>query len=459
MRRPQAEHRTRSHPLLDDEHGTDRRFAGSLRNFPVVLVLYLAVVDLAGVLAVAGNLTAGLPISRDEWLRFGILCAAAQIQQASSLRRRRRRTHGRGSADMSGVFLIPAAMLLPPVLAISLILAVRGVRQLVVRKPLFLFTFSTASVVLAACAAHAVFRTVSGSTTPAEAGVQIALVLSGLVYIGQQVVTTAGAVVLSAPASRPPLHTILGDRDGLVHVTTGVGLGVVLTATAAPPFMVILTLALVLAHGHLVGEVEIGRHDGGTGLATKARWTELAENRIADARAQGTRPTVLVIDLDHFKQVNDTYGHMAGDALLQEVADVLRKVVRSEDPVGRFGGEEFVVLLGDGEHAGVVAERTRAEIARIEVLCDGGPGKLPVFVAGRTASVGVAMAPAEREVSLGELMRAADHALYAAKKAGRNRVTHAPEARWPTTSATDRWRLRADALDLEPSSGMTVHIR
>lgn len=124
---------------------------------------------------------------------------------------------------------------------------------------------------------------------------------------------------------------------------------------------------------------------------------------------------VAVADLDHFKQINDTHGHAAGDVVLQEAARRLRSALRDYDSVGRYGGEEFLVLLPgcDGASAHVVAERARAAIAMEPADCDGTP--VPM-----TASIGVAFTSSAVDAAV--LIDAADAALYRAKAGGRNRV-------------------------------------
>jgi diguanylate cyclase (GGDEF)-like protein len=164
--------------------------------------------------------------------------------------------------------------------------------------------------------------------------------------------------------------------------------------------------------------------DGKTGLLNAVAWHEQAERLLQrSGRADGPRG-VLVLDLDHFKAVNDSHGHLAGDQVLAAVAGALRAEVRDRDLVGRFGGEEFVVLLA-GPAAGAageleaVAERIRRRVAdlRVEIPTPDGP----LTVAGLTVSIGVAVAPAEG-ADLRTLLQIADTALYAAKRAGRNVV-------------------------------------
>ena len=130
---------------------------------------------------------------------------------------------------------------------------------------------------------------------------------------------------------------------------------------------------------------------------------------------------VLVIDMDRFKHINDTYGHLAGDTALKAVGEALADELRGYDAVGRFGGEEFVAMLPgvDGPTARGVAERIRRRIEALTVQVEqvsGGSGLMTV-----TASIGVAAAPGA-SADLDDLLRAADGALYVAKDEGRNAV-------------------------------------
>jgi diguanylate cyclase (GGDEF)-like protein len=136
----------------------------------------------------------------------------------------------------------------------------------------------------------------------------------------------------------------------------------------------------------------------------------------------GGELAIVVADLDWFKDVNDRFGHPSGDAVLRELAQLLQETVRDVDLAGRWGGEEFLVILPGTDLAGgaQVAERLRLALARRIVLsADGTP--IPV-----TASFGVAATPPASTAS--ELFSAADAALYEAKRNGKNRVEVAPDA-------------------------------
>jgi diguanylate cyclase (GGDEF)-like protein len=128
-----------------------------------------------------------------------------------------------------------------------------------------------------------------------------------------------------------------------------------------------------------------------------------------------------MVDLDHFKKVNDTNGHLSGDVVLKAVAGAIRDAVRHYDCVGRFGGEEFVVLLPDVDEADVraMAERIREAIAALCVQVE--VSGTAVVIDGLSASIGVATYP-DAGAALDRLLEAADKALYSAKSTGRNKV-------------------------------------
>ncbi len=160
----------------------------------------------------------------------------------------------------------------------------------------------------------------------------------------------------------------------------------------------------------------MARTDALTGLLNRRAFLDEFERESARSARAGTALCMLLMDLDHFKQVNDCYGHRTGDAVLLSVADMLRNSLRAADLVGRLGGEEFAALLPQTTEAqGVMlAERLRERIAQLEVPgCDG--------TTHVTANFGVAPWSGSRE-SLEELLHQADSAMYLAKRNGRNCV-------------------------------------
>jgi diguanylate cyclase (GGDEF)-like protein len=152
-------------------------------------------------------------------------------------------------------------------------------------------------------------------------------------------------------------------------------------------------------------------------LRNRRYFLEGAETEFARARRHGRGFSLLLIDADHFKQVNDTFGHDAGDRVLQGIAEATVGSLREADLVGRLGGEEFAVAMPEVEleTAHVVAERLRQLIADSD-MGTAESGSLRV-----TVSIGVAAASPEDQ-TLNQMLRRADQALYAAKHAGRNKV-------------------------------------
>lgn len=159
-----------------------------------------------------------------------------------------------------------------------------------------------------------------------------------------------------------------------------------------------------------------------TGLANRRSFLDQLARAFAQARRQAQPLSVLYLDLDHFKLVNDRYGHAAGDEVLKSFADAVGQQVRAGDLVGRIGGEEFAVLLPDAgaAEAAEVAERIRAAVAGREIRT--AAAQVPVTVSIGLASLGPEHGDPQR------LLDDADAALYAAKQAGRNRVERAGRA-------------------------------
>lgn len=161
---------------------------------------------------------------------------------------------------------------------------------------------------------------------------------------------------------------------------------------------------------------QAARIDPLTGLASRRAFTETADTEIQRALRYRLPLSLLMIDLDHFKAINDTHGHVTGDAVLASFAHTVAQQVREVDVVGRLGGEEFVVLLPNvpASEAAQVAERMRLAVADSELMVN---GQRLVY----SASFGVAEFD-PRELSLSSLLSRADEALYKAKRQGRNRV-------------------------------------
>jgi diguanylate cyclase (GGDEF)-like protein len=156
--------------------------------------------------------------------------------------------------------------------------------------------------------------------------------------------------------------------------------------------------------------------DGLTGAYNKRYLDETLDREVARSRRYGRDLSLVLLDLDHFKEVNDAHGHLGGDAVLSAVCHAIAAEIREEDVLARYGGEEFVVLLPetDREHALLLAEKLRAIVAAQEVAVDDG-------LVTVTVSLGVATLEPDRDTAEA-LLRWADERLYEAKRAGRNCV-------------------------------------
>jgi diguanylate cyclase (GGDEF)-like protein len=177
-------------------------------------------------------------------------------------------------------------------------------------------------------------------------------------------------------------------------------------------------IAVSLANARMMKRLEdLATTDGLTGLLNKRALTDAARQKLRSAVRFQKPLSVLVCDLDHFKTVNDSHGHDVGDRVIRGFADVLRRGKRDTDLVGRFGGEEFVVICEQTEIVGAqqLAERIRADLAGMTFVTPAGTLQV-------TCSVGIAAFPRAGQ-DWDELFRATDEALYASKRNGRDRVT------------------------------------
>jgi diguanylate cyclase len=183
----------------------------------------------------------------------------------------------------------------------------------------------------------------------------------------------------------------------------------------APPFFVYLLnkqRQLAIAHHELM---VVAATDPLTSLLNRRAFTALVDRYLDRMESQSAKGALLIIDIDHFKRINDTYGHEAGDSALIRIAETIRGSVREFDVVGRLGGEEFSVLLTgvDEQRAAHVAENIRKRVASTELMLCGQPCHISISIGGVTFG---------NEASFSELYRHADKQLYQAKQAGRDRT-------------------------------------
>lgn len=345
--------------------------------------------------------------------------------------RRRLFAEGASHMDVSSIWAFAGAIVLPPALAVTLIaliyshLWIRTWRHVDDRHR-YRTIYTAAAIVLSCLASSSVFGLIVPHRDAFTAGAVGALaVLSALlVYRAVNAAVISAAFIVSQRTFTPRI--LLGSKADNVFEFATLLLGAVTAAALYRAFwfaLLVLPAVFLLQYHALLRElVEAATLDAKTELLNATAWRRLAQRELSRAERQGSATSVLVIDMDHFKRINDTYGHLAGDLALKTVAEALSEELREYDAVGRFGGEEFVALVPEaGPRAAMsVAERVRRRIEATEVAVEqrstAGVERLLL-----TASIGVASAP-RHGAALDELLNAADEALYQAKGAGRNAV-------------------------------------
>ena len=360
---------------------------------------------------------------------LGVLLVCALLVKPSS--------YGRGApqppVSTSGAWELPAAVLLPPALAFIAPAAVTAIACRRIRGPGAVTAGLADGIVSAGF--HALAPPLHAPGT--RAGEWLLAVVAAGVMRWALICTVVPAVTSGARLPR-----LLADRELLRGGLAELCAGVLVTCSAViSPLCVILAVPLAtplqrsLQHARLVRDA---RTDLKTGLLNAVAWQEEAAAEITRAIRARLPLAMAMLDIDHFKAVNDTHGHLAGDQALRAVAGVVKAQLRAYDIAGRFGGEELAVLLPHTQagQARRIAERLRTAIAAASFDA-GGPGGHRIRVRV-TVSVGVASL-ADTGPGLQALLAAADAALYDAKAAGRNRVRTWQEQP-PDTAAPARSR-------------------
>ena len=418
-------------------HSAFRITRWAVWSLPARLLSSVLIVELlAVVLVVIDALRGGIAqFSGHSVAVVGVLAAVGVLHAEIALgaERTRRRVTPSPHVDLSSVWTFAAALLLPPLLA-SAVVAVVYVHQYVrvgrvTRRPLHRWTYTTCTVMLAVhAAAGAVVYVGQVDLFGSEAGL-VAIVVALLCYTAVNTCLVVGVIVLSVPDAR--FRQVLGKGDEVVLELATLAMGALAAgaiASSSPLHAVLVLPPLVVLHrAVLVRHLqEVASTDGKTGLLNAAAWQDRAARVLERAERDQGGAALLILDLDHFKHVNDRHGHLAGDRVLSSVAEALRGEVRDNDLVGRFGGEEFVIMLPG--HEGMeydraellaVADRIRRRIDELVVEIATPDG--PLTVNELSVSVGGATYPHDAG-NLVRLLEVADSALYAAKRAGRNVV-------------------------------------
>jgi len=338
--------------------------------------------------------------------------------------------------DFLTVWVLPVAILLPPIYAMLTPIPLQILTQFRVhRGVVYRRVFTVAAIALSYGAASLLFRAFPASFAGSSIGTgRHALTFTVAVAICEIVggrghhLMIVGGIKLSDPTVR--LADLELNREALVGDFAEFDMGMLITlVVAVNPVLAVLAVPTVLLirrfmmHAQLLAQARV---DTKTGLLNSSTWEREAEVEIARAVRTGSPLALALVDIDHFKVVNDTYGHLVGDKALRAVTDALRSQLRAYDVAGRFGGEEFVVLLPNAREVDAinVAERLRAHIAAMSIPVGDDTESGPCVKL--TISVGVAALHGESR-ELTDMLAAADSALYYAKETGRNK-THAISA-------------------------------
>lgn len=395
-------------------------------RLPLVLRIYVASVP------VAAGVMLWVSVAHTSWrlldvAKFFVVLACGLISVAATPRA----AYGESGMvrDFVTVWVLPIAILLPPVYAVIAPAPLLALTQLVVRKTIvYRRVFTVGALGLAYGAASYTFRVfphgfAGGTIGAGKHALTWAIAVAACELVGWtgHHIFIVGAIKLTDPTAQ---LSEFWSREALQGDVTQIDLAVLITVVvAANPALAVFAVPTVflvrrfLVHSHLVAQSRI---DAKTGLLNVTTWEREAEAEVSRAIRTRSPLSIALIDIDHFKRVNDTYGHLVGDRVLRAVTDALTRQLRNYDRAGRFGGEEFVILLPQTCQADArnIAERLRRHIAGLAVPIDDTEDAQCVRL---TISVGVAAMDGSGG-ELTDLVAAADAALYYAKQAGRNRT-------------------------------------
>jgi diguanylate cyclase (GGDEF)-like protein len=396
-------------------------------RLPEVLRLYVALIPCIAVIATVAA------VLNTTWTagglgKFSLLLACGLVSVGATPRMAY--AHSGVVRDFLTVWVLPVAVVLPPAYAMLVPIPLLILTQWYVhRGVVYRRVFTAGAVGLSYGAASLVFHAFPSSFAGQDIGTGahaftwvLAVVASEIIgWMGHHLLILS-AVKLTDPTAklvdlelnREALHAEMAQMDLGILVTIAVAVSPVLALFGVPT---VLLVRRFLVHAELVAQA---RTDAKTGLLNVSTWEREAESEISRALRTRSPLAIALLDIDHFKAVNDTHGHLVGDRVLRAMTDALSTQLRDYDRAGRFGGEEFVVLLPQTTEldAHRIAERLRGHISELRVPVDDSED---ADVVRLTVSVGVAgMDGTTGELT--DLLAAADAALYYAKRAGRNRT-------------------------------------
>jgi diguanylate cyclase (GGDEF)-like protein len=406
------------------------RLPRTLRTVPpiaIIAVIFLAI----------GIWTDTQAPTTEQWQIVAVLAAVAVVGAAIQWRMGPPDGESTPPWSVHTLWLLPAALLTPPlafvpVLALSLVMGfIRRAHSVATRVVVGSITTMTT------VETHWMAESFDN------------LLLAGVISIALVWFTGLVVALVAAFVFTGPTGTALWLDYRWTFVQLGCSFAGLLTAAAISytPLAGLAALAPLLTSEFTLNWPELDRHariDAKTGLPNARHWDDRSRDLISAARLHGTPVAVAILDIDHFKAVNDTYGHLVGDDVLESFAATLRAQVNPGDMVGRFGGEEFVVTLFglSSAKAVEVAERLRRTLAnqvhdarpRHAMGQSGYDASLAEGTFSVTCTIGLATSDVF-DFDLTALLAAADEALAAGKAAGRN-IVHRAERREDGTAAT-----------------------
>jgi diguanylate cyclase (GGDEF)-like protein len=401
-------------------------------ELPRRLGVFIVTVVVAYALAIGAAARVTSAPTAHDLLIFGALltCTIATVEFT-----RRAGENAGVIKDVHAVWELPLAILLPPVYALVVPALRLAVTQWRIRRiPLHKRVFTAAAIGLSYGSASLTFHLLTRSGLGAAARPashittwMLAVAAAALVQWAVNTALVIPAIKAADPAAsvremllaREGVHNDVAELCVAVLVTFGIAF-TPLTIVFALPSVTLLQRSF--RHAQLLNASRI---DSKTGLLNAGTWEREAASEVARAVRTRTPLALMLIDLDHFKAVNDVHGHLAGDRALRAISRTFKIFLRDYDLAGRFGGEEFALLLPQTGEADArrIAERMRAHIAEMPIATGDDPEAEPIRV---KVSIGVAALGSTWDRATGsqltDLLAAADTALYRAKSAGRDRV-------------------------------------
>lgn len=379
-----------------------------------------------------------------EWFVGASLVALAVVFEEGGTRiaRMQWRLSSELKRDMGSVWSVAAAVALSRGLAVLVVGCILGYVFFRQQRPggqsAHRAMFVGSSVVAGIMAGNYTFAAISSTNAGPW---NLAAAIAAFAAIGVLAIINRGLVTLGLIALGVRARDLLGSsEDNLTEISTLCLGGFVAVAALYAPWLCALAVVpmAVLQRGSFVRELETAAiTDSKTALLNAIGWEQVAHRELARARREGYPVSVLIIDIDHFKRVNDRHGHLVGDQVLKGLAAAFHAALREYDILGRFGGEEFVAFLPEtGDlSASEIAERVRSRINSVtigSVSETDDPDLLSV-------SIGISSTAVEDlpGADLSGMLVGADRALYRAKEAGRNRAFLADSDEAPTAASTD----------------------